>query len=91
MDRRTFMAGAAAAAALLGLRPAAAQETYPARPITVINPFPPGGAADVVTRPLAAAMEAAPQATGRDRHQGGRGRGRSAPNSPHRPSPTAIR
>jgi tripartite-type tricarboxylate transporter receptor subunit TctC len=57
MDRRTFLAGAGAGTALLGLRPAIAQETYPSRPITVINPFPPGGASDVVTRPLAAAME----------------------------------
>src|SRR5262249_24147295 len=34
-----------------------AQETYPSRAITIINAFPPGGANDVVTRPLAAALE----------------------------------
>jgi tripartite-type tricarboxylate transporter receptor subunit TctC len=34
-----------------------AQDTYPAHAITVINPFPPGGASDVVTRPLAAVLE----------------------------------
>ena len=33
------------------------QETYPNRTITVINPFPPGGASDVVTRPLVAVVE----------------------------------
>ena len=35
----------------------AAQEAYPTRPIQVIVPFPPGGVADLVGRPLAAAME----------------------------------
>ena len=35
----------------------AAQDAYPIRPITIINPFPPGGTSDVVTRPLAAALE----------------------------------
>jgi Uncharacterized protein conserved in bacteria len=34
-----------------------AQDAYPTRTITVINPFPPGGASDVVSRPLVAAME----------------------------------
>ena len=31
---------------------AAAQEIYPARPITMIVPFPPGGVADITGRPL---------------------------------------
>ena len=35
----------------------AADETFPNRPITIINPFPPGGLADLTGRPLAAAME----------------------------------
>jgi tripartite-type tricarboxylate transporter receptor subunit TctC len=34
-----------------------AQDSYPSRPITMIAPFPPGGIADIVGRPLAAAME----------------------------------
>jgi len=55
MDRRNFIAGAVAAA-FTG-RSALAQEAYPSRPITFINPFPPGGAADVVARPLAAVLE----------------------------------
>jgi tripartite-type tricarboxylate transporter receptor subunit TctC len=57
MDRRRFVAGSAASAAALAAGPLFAQESYPARPITFINPFPPGGAADVVGRPLAAAIE----------------------------------
>src|SRR3954469_22775844 len=36
---------------------ASAQESYPSRPITMIVPFPPGGVADIVGRPLAATME----------------------------------
>src|SRR5450631_555828 len=57
VDRRRFVAGSAAAAAALTIRPAFAQDTYPSHAITVINPFPPGGASDVVTRPLAAVLE----------------------------------
>jgi len=56
MDRRNFIAGTAAAAAAWSL-PGSAQEAYPSRPITLVNPFPPGGAADVVGRPFAAGLE----------------------------------
>ena len=38
---------------------ASAQEPYPARPITIVAPFPPGGVADLTARPVAAAMEKA--------------------------------
>ena len=43
----------------LGLVPgkAGADEPYPTRPIQVIVPFPPGGVADLVGRPLATALE----------------------------------
>ena len=59
MDRRSFVIGSAAAAAAFkaSVAPSVAQDTYPSRAITVINPFPPGGAADVVMRPLAAVLE----------------------------------
>ena len=35
----------------------AADEPFPTRPITIVNPFPPGGQADLSGRPLAAALE----------------------------------
>src|SRR5260221_11501211 len=34
-----------------------AQDAYPSKPIPMVNPFPTGGVADVVGRPLAAIME----------------------------------
>ena len=36
---------------------AAGAQDYPAKPITMIIPFPPGGVAEIVGRPLAASME----------------------------------
>src|ERR1700674_2209656 len=57
MDRRHFVAGSAAAAAALGIRPVFAEDAYPSHAIVFINPFPPGGAADVGGRPLAAVLE----------------------------------
>ena len=61
MDRRQFVGaiGAASASLLPSLTHgiAQAQDAYPSRPVTLINPFPPGGTADVVGRPLAAVLE----------------------------------
>jgi tripartite-type tricarboxylate transporter receptor subunit TctC len=57
VDRRSFVVGSAATAAALAAGPASAQESYPSRPVTLVNPFPPGGAVDVVARPLAAVLE----------------------------------
>jgi tripartite-type tricarboxylate transporter receptor subunit TctC len=53
LDRRSFLAGSAASL----LAGSSFAQDYPARPVTFINPFPPGGAADVVARPLAAVLE----------------------------------
>lgn len=49
-----FLAAAAVALAASSLH---AQDAYPTKPITMIAPFPPGGVADIVGRPLAASME----------------------------------
>ena len=45
------------AALLSVLSGAQAQDSYPSKAITMVNPFPPGGVVDVVGRPLAAIME----------------------------------
>ncbi|ALM81930.1 tripartite tricarboxylate transporter substrate binding protein [Bordetella sp. N] len=55
MALRTLVKHAAVAALCLGATAATAAE-YPEHPITMIVPFPPGGVADVVARPLAQAL-----------------------------------
>jgi tripartite-type tricarboxylate transporter receptor subunit TctC len=57
LHRRGFVLGSAAAATTLVPALSRAQENYPSHAITFINPFPPGGAADVVGRPFAAVLE----------------------------------
>jgi tripartite-type tricarboxylate transporter receptor subunit TctC len=57
MDRRRFIGGTAAAAAAFAVRPSFAADAYPSHAITFVNPFPPGGAADVVGRPMTAMLE----------------------------------
>ena len=42
---------------LLGHAAARADEPFPSRPITIVNPFPPGGQADLTGRPLASSLE----------------------------------
>jgi tripartite-type tricarboxylate transporter receptor subunit TctC len=44
-------------AVVAGAPVASADEAYPTRTITIVNPFPPGGLADLTMRPLVAAME----------------------------------
>jgi tripartite-type tricarboxylate transporter receptor subunit TctC len=56
--RRPFLALLAfAALAGFSASPALAQEPFPSRPITMVNPFPPGGQVDLTARPLASALE----------------------------------
>jgi len=50
LGRALFACGAALSVV------ASAQETYPAKPIALVVPFPPGGVADIVARPVADAM-----------------------------------
>lgn len=51
MNRAIFLA------ALLGASTLSPAQDYPTKPVTMIAPFPPGGVADIVGRPLAASME----------------------------------
>lgn len=53
--RRAFLHHSTAALAALAL-PALAQDAYPSRPVNMLVPFPPGGVADTVGRPVAEAM-----------------------------------
>src|SRR4051812_24680184 len=57
MQRRRSLCAAVSAALLLGAPGLAlAQAAFPNKPITMIVPFPPGGLADLVGRPVAEAM-----------------------------------
>src|SRR5438045_7992070 len=59
MNRRELLKAAAALplAQSAFANPAFAQGAYPARNITMIVPFPPGGQADLAARPVAQALE----------------------------------
>jgi tripartite-type tricarboxylate transporter receptor subunit TctC len=58
MNRREFMAAAAASAGLAGLGPGRAwADAYPQKALTFIVPYPAGGAADQFARPFAQALD----------------------------------
>jgi tripartite-type tricarboxylate transporter receptor subunit TctC len=53
LPRRQFLHLAAGAAALSALPRIAKAQTYPTRPITIVDPFPPGGSISIVARIIA--------------------------------------
>ena len=57
MDRRSFLIGTGVVAGAQWAGRIGAQDVYPSRSVSVINPFPPGGVSDTITRPLNAALE----------------------------------
>jgi tripartite-type tricarboxylate transporter receptor subunit TctC len=58
LPRRTFLHLAACAAVLSATSQITKAQTYPARPITLIVPYPPGGTTDVIGRLLSERMRA---------------------------------
>jgi tripartite-type tricarboxylate transporter receptor subunit TctC len=56
LKRRTLMLALSAVPLLAAPGAASAQPSYPEKPITMIVPFPPGGVADTVARPVAEAL-----------------------------------
>jgi tripartite-type tricarboxylate transporter receptor subunit TctC len=58
LPRRDFLYGTAGALGLVALPKLACAQAYPARPITLIVPFPAGGPVDVLARFLAERMRA---------------------------------
>ncbi|MEI9803436.1 MAG: tripartite tricarboxylate transporter substrate binding protein [Pseudolabrys sp.] len=58
MHRRAWLAGAAAFSGTTLIAGPAMAQNYPARPVRIIVPYPPGGGTDVFARLLAAKIEA---------------------------------
>jgi tripartite-type tricarboxylate transporter receptor subunit TctC len=56
MNLSAGLALAVFSAAMLVLSPAHSQDAYPSKAIAMVVPFPPGGVADIVARPVAEAM-----------------------------------
>src|SRR5262250_1917036 len=58
LPRRNFLHLVACVGALPAVSRIARAQTYPSRPITIVAPFPAGGATDIVSRTLAEGMKA---------------------------------
>ena len=56
MNRRDLLRSSFATGLTVFTSPLFAQSNYPNKPITMIVPFPPGGGADAVARPIAEAL-----------------------------------
>ena len=90
MDRFRTARRVLAAMCLTGMMAAHAQE-YPARPIRLVIPWPPGGITDVIARGLGAALsESLGQQVVPDNRPGAAGTRRRR-RSRRRPIPTATR
>ena len=53
MNRRQILWGAALAPAVIAGSPVAVAQSYPARPVKFLVPYPPGGGNDILARALA--------------------------------------
>ncbi len=75
LSRLFLQLSAAAITAAAAVLPALAQDAFPSKPLTMLVPFPPGGVADTVGRPVAEAMGRALGQTMVVENKGGAGGG----------------
>jgi tripartite-type tricarboxylate transporter receptor subunit TctC len=73
ITRRAFLSTSMAAVAGAAIRPAAAQSSYPERPIRIVVPYAPGGGSDVLARLVARRMTEQMRSTVMVENRGGAG------------------